>query len=150
MAQVSFFSGKQIPLEMHKVRIVQKLNLLPVEQRLQAMADAGNNTFLLQNKDVFMDMLTDSGATVVGPAGGVKEALGVIDSEEIDGALLDVNLGGEQSFEVGDRKSEVERAHRACPVDQVAAAPRAAPARSASARSRSLVTKGFCSVGASG
>ena len=40
MAHVSFFSGKQIPLEMHKVRIVQKLSLLPVEQRLQAMADA--------------------------------------------------------------------------------------------------------------
>ena len=65
MAQVSFFSGKQIPLEMHKVRIVQKLHLLPVEQRLQAMADAGNNTFLLQNKDVFMDMLTDSGVNAM-------------------------------------------------------------------------------------
>ncbi|WP_206659596.1 response regulator [Hansschlegelia zhihuaiae] len=48
------------------------------------------------------DMLTDSGATVVGPAGGVAEALGVISSEQIDGALLDVNLGGEQSFEVAD------------------------------------------------
>ena len=65
MAPVSFFSGKQIPLEMHKVRIVQKLSLLPVEQRLQAMADAGNNTFLLQNKDVFMDMLTDSGVNAM-------------------------------------------------------------------------------------
>ena len=65
MAHVSFFSGKQIPLEMHKVRIVQKLSLLPVEQRLQAMADAGNNTFLLQNKDVFMDRLTDSGVNAM-------------------------------------------------------------------------------------
>ena len=65
MAHVSFFSGKQIPLEMHKVRTVQKLSLLPVEQRLQAMADAGNNTFLLQNKDVFMDMLTDSGVNAM-------------------------------------------------------------------------------------
>ncbi len=65
MAHVSFFSGKQIPLEMHKVRIVQKLSLLPVEQRLQAMTDAGNNTFLLQNKDVFMDMLTDSGVNAM-------------------------------------------------------------------------------------
>ena len=65
MAHVSFFSGKQIPLEMHKVRIVQKLSLLPVEQRLQAMADAGNNTFLLQNKAVFMDMLTDSGVNAM-------------------------------------------------------------------------------------
>ncbi|MEE1652791.1 tryptophanase [Brachymonas sp. G13] len=65
MAKVSFFSGKQIPLEMHKVRIVQKLNLPPVEQRLQAITDAGNNTFLLQNQDVFMDMLTDSGVNAM-------------------------------------------------------------------------------------
>ena len=65
MAHVSFFSGKHIPLEMHKVRIVQKLSLLPIEQRLQAMTDAGNNTFLLQNKDVFMDMLTDSGVNAM-------------------------------------------------------------------------------------
>ena len=65
MAKVSFFSGKQIPLEMHKVRIVQKLNLPPVEQRLQAMTEAGNNTFLLQNEDVFMDMLTDSGVNAM-------------------------------------------------------------------------------------
>jgi CheY-like chemotaxis protein len=48
------------------------------------------------------DMLIDSGATVVGPAGGVSEALGVISRERIDGALLDVNLGGEQSFEIAD------------------------------------------------
>ena len=34
MANVKFFSGKEIPLEMHKVRIVQKLSLPPVEERL--------------------------------------------------------------------------------------------------------------------
>jgi CheY-like chemotaxis protein len=52
------------------------------------------------------DMLIDSGATVVGPAGGVKAALDVISNEEIDGALLDVNLGGEQSFDVADALAE--------------------------------------------
>ncbi len=65
MAAVKFYSGAKIPLEMHKVRIVQKLNLPPVEARLQAMTEAGNNTFLLQNKDVFMDMLTDSGVNAM-------------------------------------------------------------------------------------
>ena len=65
MAHVKFFSGEQVPLEMHKVRIVQKLNLVPVEQRLEAITEAGNNTFLLQNKDVFMDMLTDSGVNAM-------------------------------------------------------------------------------------
>lgn len=49
------------------------------------------------------DMLLDGGAEVVGPAGGVKAALSVIaETDVIHGALLDVNLGGEQSFEVAD------------------------------------------------
>ena len=65
MAKVKFFSGKTLPLEMHKVRIVQKLFLPPVERRVQLIAEAGNNTFLLQNKDVFMDMLTDSGVNAM-------------------------------------------------------------------------------------
>lgn len=65
MSKIKFFSGEKIPLEMHKVRIVQKLNLLPVEERLQAITEAGNNTFLLNNRDVFMDMLTDSGVNAM-------------------------------------------------------------------------------------
>jgi tryptophanase len=58
---VKFFSGKQIPLEMHKVKIVQALNLVPVERRLDAIREAGFNSFLLGTKDIFLDMLTDSG-----------------------------------------------------------------------------------------
>ena len=65
MSQIKFFQGENIPLEMHKVRIVQKLNLIPVEERLKAMSEAGNNTFLLRNKDVFLDMLTDSGVNAM-------------------------------------------------------------------------------------
>ncbi|MDD2502388.1 MAG: tryptophanase [Clostridia bacterium] len=65
MSQIKFFQGDKVPLEMHKVRIVQKLNLLPVEERLRAMEEAGNNTFLLHNKDVFLDMLTDSGVNAM-------------------------------------------------------------------------------------
>ena len=50
---------------MHKARIVQKINLIPIEQRLKAIDDAGYNTFLLQNRDVFLDMLTDSGVNAM-------------------------------------------------------------------------------------
>jgi len=50
---------------MHKVRIVQKLNLPPIERRLEAITEAGNNTFLLQNRDIFLDMLTDSGVNAM-------------------------------------------------------------------------------------
>lgn len=65
MSNVKFYSGEHVPLEMHKVRIVQKLNLIPVERRLKAIAEAGNNTFLLKNCDVFLDMLTDSGVNAM-------------------------------------------------------------------------------------
>ena len=65
MANIKFFKEKHLPLEMHKVRIVQKLHLLPIEQRLQCLKKAGNNTFLLHNKDVFLDMLTDSGTNAM-------------------------------------------------------------------------------------
>ncbi len=65
MSTVKMYNGEKLPLEMHKVRIVQKLRLLPIEARLKAVADAGNNTFLLQNCDVFLDMLTDSGVNAM-------------------------------------------------------------------------------------
>lgn len=65
MPEVTFHYGESIPLEMHKVRIVQKLNLVPIEQRLSAITNAGNNTFLLKNRDVFLDMLTDSGVNAM-------------------------------------------------------------------------------------
>lgn len=65
MAVKFYQSENQVPLEMHKVRVVQKLNLLPVEERLRAIQEAGNNTFLLQNRDIYMDMITDSGVNAM-------------------------------------------------------------------------------------
>jgi tryptophanase len=65
MSKVTFLSGENIPLEMHKVRMVQKLNLLPVEDRLECIKEAGFNTFLLRNRDVYLDMLTDSGVNAM-------------------------------------------------------------------------------------
>ena len=65
LTSVKFYSGDVTPLEMHKVRVVQKLHLRPIEQRRQAMLEAGCNTFLLQNKDVYLDMLTDSGTNAM-------------------------------------------------------------------------------------
>ncbi len=62
---VKFYSGEATPLEMHKVRVVQKLNLLPIEERKESIFGAGFNTFLLQNKDVYLDMLTDSGTNAM-------------------------------------------------------------------------------------
>ena len=65
MSNVKLLSGESIPLEMHKVRMVQKINLLPVDERLECIKEAGFNTFLLKNRDVFLDMLTDSGVNAM-------------------------------------------------------------------------------------
>jgi tryptophanase len=62
---VKFHSGAQIPVELHKVRIVQKLFLKPIDERLAAMEKGGFNTFLLNTKDIFLDMLTDSGTNAM-------------------------------------------------------------------------------------
>ena len=63
--KVKFASGENIPLELHKVRVVQKLNLVPIERRLEAIREAGFNTFQLSTRDVFLDMLTDSGTNAM-------------------------------------------------------------------------------------
>ncbi len=52
---IKFYSGESIPVELHKVRVVQKLFLKPVDERKTAMENAGFNTFLLNTKDVFLD-----------------------------------------------------------------------------------------------
>lgn len=62
---VKLSNGREIPVEMHKVRIVQKTNLVPVDRRLKAIAEGGYNTFSLRTKDIFIDMLTDSGTNAM-------------------------------------------------------------------------------------
>jgi tyrosine phenol-lyase len=62
---IKFYSGEKIPVELHKVRVVQKLHLKPIEERLVAIDDGGYNTFLLNTNDIFLDMLTDSGTNAM-------------------------------------------------------------------------------------
>ena len=87
MANIKFFTGMDIPLELHKVRMVQKLNLQPIERRLEAISAAGNNTFLLKNKDIFLDMLTDSGVN------------GMSDRQTAAMLICDDSYAGSASFE---------------------------------------------------
>ncbi len=65
MPEIKFYRHDPLPMEMHKVKIVQKLNLLPARQRLDKIKEVGFNTFLLHNGDIFMDMLTDSGVNAM-------------------------------------------------------------------------------------
>jgi CheY-like chemotaxis protein len=48
------------------------------------------------------DVLTDLGCVVVGPASSVAKALDLLSSQEIDGAILDLNLKGEQAIPVAE------------------------------------------------
>ena len=65
MQEIKFYNGENIPLELHKVRVVQKLHLVPIERRLEALHEGGFNTFRLTTNDVFLDMLTDSGTNAM-------------------------------------------------------------------------------------
>ena len=48
------------------------------------------------------DMLTDMGSVVVGPAATIEQALALARTEDIDGAVLDVNVRGERIDPVAD------------------------------------------------
>jgi CheY-like chemotaxis protein len=48
------------------------------------------------------DVLTDLGCIVVGPAGSVAKALEILKHQDVDGAILDLNLKGEQALPVAE------------------------------------------------
>lgn len=62
---IHFHKLKQVPLELHKPVIVQKLNLKPLDERLTAIRQAGFNTFRLDTSNIFLDLLTDSGVNAM-------------------------------------------------------------------------------------
>jgi tyrosine phenol-lyase len=108
---IKFYSGEQIPVEQHKVRIVQKLFLKPVEERKAAIEEAGFNTFLLNTKDVFLDMLTDSGTNAMS------------DNQISSMLQADDAYAGSQSFyRMEEAAREVFGKHYVLPVHQGRAA----------------------------
>jgi CheY-like chemotaxis protein len=48
------------------------------------------------------DLIEERGGTVVGPVGRLDQALAIVRSERLDGAILDVNLDGEMSLPAAD------------------------------------------------
>jgi CheY-like chemotaxis protein len=48
------------------------------------------------------DFLIELGATVIGPATSIDGAIAMIETQEIDAAVLDVNIRGERSDRVAD------------------------------------------------
>jgi len=71
----------------------------------------GGKRILLAEDEVLVgmmvhDMLVDFGLTVVGPMATVESALKVAQTEELDGAVLDVNLGGELIYPVAQELAD--------------------------------------------
>jgi tryptophanase len=109
--EIKFMHREQIPIELHKVRIVQKLHLKPVEERLRAIREGGFNTFLLNTKDIFLDMLTDSGTNAMS------------DNQVSSMLQADDAYAGSQSFyRMEEALREVFGKHYVLPVHQGRAA----------------------------
>ncbi len=70
------------------------------------MDKAFNGTRILVVEDNFLaaevvrDMLESSGCTVIGPVGRLAEGLRLAEQEELDGAVLDINLNGDWCFPI--------------------------------------------------
>jgi tyrosine phenol-lyase len=109
--EIKFSNGLNIPVELHKVRMVQKLFLKPIADRLAAIEKGGYNTFQLNTLDIFLDMLTDSGTNAMS------------DNQISSMLKADDAYAGSQSFyRMQDAVREVFGKHWVLPVHQGRAA----------------------------
>jgi tyrosine phenol-lyase len=109
--KVTLSNGKVLPIEMHKIKIVQKTYFPPVSKRLEAITEAGCNTFLLRSRDLFLDMLTDSGTNAM--SDNQLSAMMVAD---------DAYAGSESFYRLTDAVSEVMGFRYVIPAHQGRAA----------------------------
>ncbi len=104
---IKLSNGKEIPIEMHKVRIVQKTFFPCIDHRLKSIEEGGYNTFSLRTKDLFIDMLTDSGTNAM--SDNQLAAMMVAD---------DAYAGSESFYRLADTIKDVLRFDYVLPVHQ--------------------------------
>jgi tyrosine phenol-lyase len=60
--------GSRILPEPWRVKMVERIELLPRNERLQRLKEAHYNLFLIKARDIFIDLLTDSGTSAMSDA----------------------------------------------------------------------------------
>jgi len=55
----------RIPVEPYRIKVVERINLIPRKERDQILKDAGFNIFNIPAEKVFIDLLTDSGTSAM-------------------------------------------------------------------------------------
>jgi CheY-like chemotaxis protein len=74
-----------------------------VPQRVEAAAEHPTLRILVVEDNLLIaetmcDLLEDCGCTVIGPAPDLSHGMALIEQGPADGAMLDINLGGDLSF----------------------------------------------------
>jgi CheY-like chemotaxis protein len=73
---------------------------------------AGYHILLVEDEiilaDILLDYLKAEGAHIIGPVDNVEDALSAVRTNNIDAAILDINLRGERTYAIADKLQNID------------------------------------------